>query len=358
MANKFPICFVLLFLASPAFATDRYEEFKKDLKENIGLDYLLNISTLPQYGIPGARASWQNMYRSDANLDITQGLSAQWGYTWVRYFGTDAKAVSDSMGIVSPINDYPNNLHIFEKLSLTYELRGFSLTLGQFPIDGFDGRAIDSDQQINFINYSLSQNGSQAYPQASIGGYLSFSPNQEWTFTVGAQDATNISGGRVDASNLGDKRITSFGYASYQPSKDGQYSLLLYYQPSVELQPEESFGYSFNVLQNLGRWGLFGRINGTSETYLPIKQSYVLGTVYNNLLGENPLDQLGFAYALNRLNTEITQRAYENILEVYWTFGITKYVIITPDIQFFINPGNDRNRGAAMAATLRFTVML
>ena len=91
-----------------------------------------------------------------------------------------------------------------------------------------------------------------------------------------------------------------------------------------------------------------------------IEQSYSLGIVYNNPLNRNPLDQIGFAGAVNKLNKSVNgegSRSVENVLEAYWAWGISNFMTITPDIQFYINPGLNTKSRTATVSSLRATLM-
>ena len=82
--------------------------------------------------------------------------------------------------------------------------------------------------------------------------------------------------------------------------------MLLYNQPYVDVQKETTNGWSLNASQNIGeKWAVFGRINGVSGSTAEINQSYVLGAVYNNPLDRNPLDQIGFAAAYNKIDEKV-----------------------------------------------------
>lgn len=113
-------------------------------------------------------------------------------------------------------------------------------------------------------------------------------------------------------------------------------------------------------MQNFGKLGLFARINGASDSPETIKQSYVLGGVYNNPLNRNALDQIGLAVAMNKLNKGVNgsgTRSVENVFEAYWVWGISNFLTITPDIQFYVNPGANQKVHTATVASLRATVM-
>lgn len=352
---------------------EKYNNFKNALDKAVGLTYNLDISVLGQRGSPnGSKTAYQTQYYGSANWNMyTSAIgsgSMQFAYTKVQYWGTSGQDISDSIGVASLINDYPTNSHSFDQLTYTHQfpdkLNWLSVSLGQFPMYNFDGTAYDSNQQTNFLNYALSQNGSASYPVASLGGYATITPNTNWSFTVGFQDANNISGSQIETSDFHLKRYTSFVSASFTPTikglGQGQYSVLLYNQPWTQNQPETTNGWSVNVSQELSdKWAVFGRINGSTGSE-SIKQSYVLGAVYNNPLGRNTLDQIGFATAINKMNKDVNgdgTRSVETVLEGYWAWGISNFLTITPDIQFYINPALDTDNKTATVASLRATFM-
>lgn len=352
----------------------KYADFKKMLSDKYGFSYSLDASILPQRGAPnGKKTSWQTQYYGTANWNMMQSdtygdLSAQIAYTKVQYWGTSATDIGNNMGVVSGINDYTDNSHSFDQLTLTYQfpsyMKWLSLTAGQFPIYTFDGTSYNANQQINFLNYALSQNGSSAYPTASLGAYATVAPNDDWSFVVGFQDAHNVTGQNISTKDFDKKKYTTFASVSYTPTIEGwgtsQYSIMVYNQPSVPQQPEHTKGWSINAMQNIGQIGIFARANGATNSPEPIKQSYMVGTVWNNPLKRNALDQIGLAYSLNKLNKAVNgtpSRSVENVIEAYWSWGISNYLIITPDIQFYINPGLNEKSNTATVTSLRATVM-
>lgn len=352
-----------------------YTDFKKWLSDTTGLTYSLDISFLGQRAAPNGKGTpWQTQYYGSANWDAFQ--SGTWGsgsfqiaYTAVRYWGKSAQNINNNIGVVSSFNDYTVNANYFDQLSYTHQLPGklksLSVTAGQFPLYNFDGGSYDANQQINFLNMALSQNASDTYPSASLGGYLTFAPTAEWSFSVGFQDAHNISGKNISTRQFGKGKYTSFGSVTYAPTikglGQGTFSLLLYNQPGVPEQPGSSNGWSLNLQQNIGeKWAVFSRINGASKSPDPIKQSYALGVILNNPLNRNSLDQIGFAGAVNKLNTGVNgsgTRSVENVLEAYWAWGISNFMTITPDIQFYINPGLAPDQRTATVTSLRATLM-
>ncbi|MBR6664013.1 MAG: carbohydrate porin [Alphaproteobacteria bacterium] len=353
-----------------------YSYFKNHLQDKYGLQYSVDVSFMPQYGAPNGKKTgiqtliypsitWQAFNNEYGNATLNLA------YNIAQYSGRSAEAIGNRIGAVTGINDYTSQSNSFDELYLAYQLPGkmnwLTVGLGQFPIYNFDGTAYDSNQQENFINYALSQNASSTYPTASMGGYLQISPNEEWSLAFGAQDAHNIDGDGISTSHLtgGDAHYTSFASLTYTPTikglGSGEYSILYYNQPYVDVQKETTNGWSLNASQNIGeKFAVFGRINGVSGSTAEINQSYVLGAVYNNPLDRNPLDQIGFAVAYNKIDEkavgeELAHDA-ETVLEAYWAWGVSKWATITPDVQFYINPALNQKSDYATVFSLRASI--
>lgn len=352
-----------------------YSDFKDYLQKEYGIGYALDISYMPQYGAPsGKKTAFQTMIYPSLTWET---FNNEYGtgtlnvaYNMVRYSGNNGENIGNRIGVVTGINDYTSLSNSFDELYYTYQLPGkwnwLTVALGQFPIYNFDGTAYDSNQQENFINFALSQNASSTYPTASMGGYIQISPNSEWSLAVGAQDAHNIDGDGISTSKLANNaHYTTFASLSYTPTIKGlgagQYSVLLYNQPWEDVQAQTTNGWSLNASQELGeKFAVFGRINGVSGSVAEINQSYVLGAVYNNPLDRNPLDQIGLAAAYNKIDEaavgEPLQHDAETVLEAYWAWGISKWMTLTPDVQFYINPALNPKSDHATVVSLRASV--
>ena len=352
-----------------------YSDFKDYLQKEYGIGYALDISYMPQYGAPsGKKTAFQTMIYPSLTWET---FNNEYGtgtlnvaYNMVRYSGNNGENIGNRIGVVTGINDYTSLSNSFDELYYTYQLPGkwnwLTVALGQFPIYNFDGTAYDSNQQENFINFALSQNASSTYPTASMGGYIQISPNSEWSLAVGAQDAHNIDGDGISTSKLANNaHYTTFASLSYTPTIKGlgagQYSVLLYNQPWEDVQAQTTNGWSLNASQELGeKFAVFGRINGVSGSVAEINQSYVLGAVYNNPLDRNPLDQIGFAAAYNKIDEaavgEPLQHDAETVLEAYWAWGISKWMTLTPDVQLYINPALNPKSDHATVVSLRASV--
>lgn len=350
-----------------------YSDFKNWLSKEYGFDYSVDVSYLAQHGAPnGKQAGFQTIiyptfsWTTFNNEYGTGTLTA--AYNIVRYGGAQASTIGTNIGVATDINDYTSPSNSFDELLYTYQLGGswnwLTIGLGQFPMYNFDGSAYNSNQQENFINMALSQNASSTYSTAGVGTYVQVAPNSDWTFVLGAQDATNVDGISVRVNDLNEEHYATFGSIAYTPTikglGTGQYSVLLYNMPGVKEQTQTTNGWSLNLSQNFGeKLNIFGRVNGVSGNVADINQSWVIGGVYNNPLDRNPLDQIGLAFAYNKLDEKaIGQKLNSNsekVIEAYWAWGVSKWMTLTPDIQFYIDPAENPKSDYATVVSLRAT---
>lgn len=351
-----------------------YTAFKDYLQNTYGFDYSLTASFTGQYGAPSGHntalqtilypAFTWNMFNNDYGNAVLN-----FAYNIVRYTGANSETIDNNIGVATAINDYDELTNEFPELYVSYQLPGkydwLTIGLGQYPFYNFDGTTYDANQQENFINWTFSQNASSTYPTAGLGSYVQINPSKIWSFAAGFQDATNVDGDRISTSHLDEKHFATFGYVAYTPYLAnlgaGQYSFMYYNQPWVEAQPQTTNGWSFNANQNLGdKWAIFGRVNGVSGEQAEIDTSYLLGVVMNNPFERNSLDQIGFAAALNHINEDAvgspTSHNYEKVLESYITFGVSKWMAITPDVQVYFDPALNPKSDTAFAFSLRATL--
>lgn len=351
-----------------------YQDFKNSLIKKYGFNYSMDTSVLAQRTAPNGENNAVQMYLYPefqwTTFDNRYGTGVlNFAYTVIRYGNHNAADIGSNAGFVTGINDYTDGENQFNELYYTYQPNGkwnwLTAALGQFQLSDFDGTNYDENQQVNFLNDSLAQNASASYASAGLGGYVQIAPDSEWTFALGAQDATNINAPSIRANHLNDGHYTTFGYVSYTPMVKGlgaaEISLLLYNQPNVEEQPETTNGWSLNLSQNVGeKWSFFARINAVSGSMEEIRQSWVLGGVYNNPLDRNPLDQIGLAYAYNKIDEaavgEPLQHKSEQVIEAYWAWGIGDMLTVTPDIQLYINPALNQKANYGVATGIRATV--
>lgn len=364
----------LFLLAAEANADGFYQDFKNRLNKQYGFDYNIDVSVLAQRTSPSGKSNAVQAYIYPefawTMVDNNNGTGVlNFAYSIVRYGGHSAADIAGNSGYVTGINDYTVNDTEFNELYYTYQFGGkfdwLTVGVGQYSLYNFDGTAYDSNQQVNFLNDALAQNASASYSSGGLGGYVQIEPNDEWNIVLGGLDATNVDAPSIRFNHLGEEHYTTFGYFSYTPTIKGwgesEISLMVYNQPGVKEQPETTNGWSLNLSQNIGdKFSIFARLNEVSGSVEEIRQSWVVGGVYNNPLGRNPLDQIGVAYAYNKIDEKAVGEKLahnaEQVIEAYWAWGIGDMLTITPDVQFYINPALNAKSDVGVVTSLRATV--
>lgn len=337
-------------------ASRRYAQAKQQIQDTTGITDSMTSSVLSQWGTPGRDyGAVQAQFSPAVNWKVFEddrigAGSFQFAYLTTQYWsGQTGTSLQNRLNLNSQVNDYPDNQLTFAQVSYTHDFPGdfVSLTVGQFPFSNFDSNAYSNNEQVNFISYSLAQNGSQNYSQGSLCAYVQLNPTEELTFAAGFQDANNVLASNYFQFNMvGQGQYSWFLYGAWSPTfgklGQGSYSLLYYNFPSVEMRPQASSGLSFSASQPLGeQWGVFLRANTVWNSSQPIQSSLAAGAVYNNPLGRAPLDQIGLGLAWNRVNQALYAGTYANpretMVELYWSWSV-RHLLITPDVQLYFQP--------------------
>ena len=353
---------------------DEYSAFKERSAKDTGFSWSMDLSWLQQWGRPeggSPAAQWLATPSIDWTLFDSKAVgtgSVQLVYTAVRY-GTEQSAadVQGKLGLITPINDYPGRQNIFNQLTYTHAFPGNRLlvSVGQYPYYNFDGNQYLANQQQNFNNYLLSQNGTQTCANTGLGAYVQVNATSTVHFAAGFQSADNITGATLSARNFGEGGYSWFGYAQWTPAFKGlgeaKYSATWYGVPGVAAQSPGSRGWSLNAVQNLDdTWAVFGRANRAYDYVTPIRASYALGAAMNNPLGRSPSDQIGLAFGYSAAASPPTVPAgasNEKVVEAYWNWTFAKGLLLTPDVQYIRDPALAPSRDSAWVIGLRSTLM-
>mgnify|MGYP001454398991 CR=1 FL=1 len=349
----------------------QYSAFQARTAKETGLSWAMDLSYLQQWGgTNGGSPAGQVLATPSIDWTLFQSSaigtgSVQLAYTLVRY-ATDQSAadVQDNLGLITPIDDFASRQNIFAQLTYTQALPGdkVQVSVGQYPFYNFDGNQYLANQQQNFTNYLLAQNGSATYALAGLGAYVQVNATSRLQFASGFQNAANATGATLSTQGFGDHGYAWFGYAQWTPAFKGlgssQYSITYYQVPTVPAQ-SRSTGWSMNAVQNLSdTWAVFGRANRAYDYVTPIRSSCALGAAMNNPLGHSPTDQIGLAFGYSTAAPPPANPSgarNEKIIEAYWTWTVAKPFLLTPDAQYIRDPALDPSRDSAWVLSLRAT---
>ncbi len=346
---------------------------KKKIEDETGLSFSMEASVVSQLGAPGGGVdAIQSMFTPTVNWKAFDhsslgGGSFQFDYLAAQYWSAaNAAELAGNLALNSPVNAYPVNIRFFRQVSYTHRFPGewLAVTLGQYPFASFDGNAYANDQQIGFISNSMSQNGSQNYSKAALGAYALVMPSRDITLAAGVHAASKASGSYVSFDTIGQGPYAWFLYGAWSPVLGGlgqrQLALLYYNLPGNAVQPWASDGLSFSVSQPVGAaWGLFARANTAWNSSYAVQSSVAVGAIRNDPLGRDSADQIGLGVAWNRTNTSLYPtrfaRPSETMLELYWNWAFGRNLLVTPDIQFFLQPALAPDSSVSAILSLRIT---
>ncbi len=351
-----------------------YSRRKLRIQQQTGLQWSLDASLLEQWGGPGgASPSLQLLAGLSVNYDVFRheaigAGSIQLAGTLAAYPTNQTAAdTGESLGVISAINDWPLSDRQFSQLTYTHTFPGdrLAVAIGQFPFSNFDGNRYLGNQQQNFVNDVFAQNGSAAYAAAGLGAFAQWNVTRSIQLAAGLQYPNDASPNTLTVPGFGDGERAWFGYVQWTPPRNrfgfGLYSFTYYESPAQAQQPATR-GWSVSAVQDLGAtWALFGRANAASGYTTAIDASFALGFALNNPMGRSPTDQIAVAIGPSDpgdLPDSQAGSGSEKVVEAYWNWTLFGGLLVTPDVQLFLDPALDPARDSVWILSLRATLML
>jgi hypothetical protein len=354
---------------------DQYLAWKEQFQNQYNIEYSLQASVLPQWGVrksgsAGVDFVWSPSitWKPFSETAVGSGsftVAVQQNQFWN---GPNTGSFQGRAGLLTPPSDWVVDTTDYAQLIYTHTLPGewrwLSFTIGQYGFAAYDANQYAGNAQTNFINYTLAQNGTQTYVSADLGAYVqAAAPDRHLLFAGGFQGATNLTGSLPRTQGVASGKEAYFLAGQWTPSflDGGSYGLLWYAQPAVSEQLSSSRGLSFSAVQNIdSNWGLFLRANTATGTVAPTRTSVAWGAIGNDPFAHNPMDQIGFGVAWNKTNLAVVGEPARNaewVGELYYNYTVFKGLQITPDVQLYFNPALKPSSGPEAVFTLRATVI-
>ena len=294
-------------------------------------------------------------------------------------------------------------LSTFAKLPV----RRLELRVGRFGMtDSFDTNSVGSDSHLQFLNWSVDQNGAYDFTGDSRGytwGVLAEYQSPKW----GARFAEALMPGPKNGGPLvWNLRKANTSNAEIElhravlPKRDGVIRVLGYlnhanmgvYHQAIEsyLQGESAqpdigdhpfrvtskSGFGINVEQvvtpNVTLYGRFGWNDGKTESWIftEIDHTGSGGVGVSGKLWKRNNDRTGAAFALNGIAKDHArylalsgtgfvlgdgglQYGLEKELEAYYTAHLWRGLYLGPDVQLIVDPGYNKSRGPIVVPSFR-----
>lgn len=272
--------------------------------------------------------------------------------------------------------------------------------------DFFDVNEAGSDSHLQFMNWTVDNNGAYDYA-ADTRGYtvalLAEYHDRNWAFRFGEALMPTVANGIDLQWNLRKARAENFEF-EFHPAIAGKRTttlrLLSYINhanmgvyrdavnsfldgktatPDITAHPERTtikYGFEANLLQEVGRYArLFGRFGwneGQHESfaYTEVDQTVEFGADYSGERWQRKADKVGAAFLSNAIAADHQRYlalggkgfllgdgglnyGRETIEEAYYNLHVWRGIFVGADVQHVNNPGYNRDRGPVLVPSAR-----
>ena len=282
------------------------------------------------------------------------------------------------------------------------EFRAGKMTLPDF----FDINSIGSDSHLQFMNWTVDNNGAWDYAADTRGytvGAMAEYDDKQWSLRYGLFAMPTVANGidmdwafsRAHAQNAEFEERHSL-----VPQRKGTQRILFYanrahmgtyreavnaYLAGIDKTPDIvlhehygalKYGLGYNAEQeitaNLRVFGRFGWNEGQHESfaYTEVDQTVEAGADYNGSRWHRPVDKIGLAAVSNAIKRDhqnylkvgglgfLVGDGYlnygrESIVESYYTWHAWRGLFYSVDVQHINNPGYNRDRGPVWVGAVR-----
>ncbi|HTX77456.1 MAG TPA: carbohydrate porin [Terracidiphilus sp.] len=291
----------------------------------------------------------------------------------------------------------------FFSLATEVPERRIEFRLGRMTLpDFFDVNDVGSDSHLQFLNWTVDNNGAWDYAADTrgytVGGMAEYD-DRNWSLRYGIFAMPIIANGidldwafsrahgqngeyelrkGVLAGRKGAQRILFFANNAHMGVyREAVQAYLAGVDPTPNIVAHEHFGalkYGFgynteqDITENLRAFGRFGWNEGQHESfaYTEVDQTVEFGGDYAMGRVNHPNDKFGIAFVSNAIKRDHQNYlkygglgfllgdgklnyGRENIVESYYTWHVWRGMFYSVDVQNIINPGYNRDRGPVWA---------
>jgi len=288
--------------------------------------------------------------------------------------------------------------------------RRFEVTLGKLSTaDFFDINAVGSDSHLQFMNWTVDNNGAYDYAADTRGytyGLVVEYQDVDWAARFGEMLMPQVANGLIldwDVSRSRAENVEVELRHHLLPGRNGAVRFLAFFNhanmglyreainafqagegvtPEIEAHREKGrlkVGFGLNLEQEWGgpvrSFVRLGWSDGTRESfaYTEVDDTLAVGVDARGEAWGRARDKVGLAYVTNGLSVD--HREYlalgghgfllgdggltygrEQVFEGYYTAHVWRGVFATADLQLVTNPGYNRDRGPLAVGSLRLHV--
>lgn len=324
---------------------DSYMQFKENLREETGFEYLLYYTSMGHFGTEGDPSVNGQIHSINAWTpfqDATNAGTAIFYFMNIdQYSSSSAGQLSTHLGLTSGINDSGADVDLFRFVGWYQPIADekVELYLGQFQLrDIYDSTDFAFDDTRNFISEIMSGNPSATLPPPGLGGAATINFGEFWSLGGGFTDANAQARDLWKVDTFSDGDYAYMGYVNLRPQIQwlgkGNYQLNVYAVDSTD-NAGNSRGLSLTLEQDIGDSYLaFFRYNRADKRRGETKQSAALGLMQKGVYKwEDDLVGIGAGWG----DPTDPARRDEYVLEAFWRMQVTPSMQITPNVQLWVD---------------------
>jgi hypothetical protein len=295
----------------------------------------------------------------------------------------------------------------FFALAPSVPVRRIEFRIGKMTLpDFFDVNEVGSDSHLQFMNWTVDNNGAWDYAADTrgytVGGIAEYD-DRIWSLRYGLFAMPTVANSidldwafnRAHAHNgefelrrgfapnhKGTQRVLFYANRAHMGSyREAINAFLTGIDPKPTIALHEhfgalKFGFGYNTEQeatpNLRLFGRFGWNDGKTESfaYTEVEQTVEAGGDYAGTRWHRPLDKIGLAVVSNAIKRDHQdylkygglgfllgdgklKYGRENIVESYYNLHAWRGLFYAVDVQHIIDPGYNRDRGPAWVGSVR-----
>ena len=384
------------FLPAYDKATSRVLTLYTGLQITHSIEVLLDVEETGGEGLSNALG-----LAGYTNLDVVRNPSLSQSpylsrYMYHQVFALSSEKVEAARGPLSTFAELPRR-----RLEFRFGKCGIS--------DFFDLNSVGGDSHLQFMNWTIAQNGAydyaadtRGYTYAAILEYQS----PKWGLRFAEALLPKVANGQDLQWNLHQANASNIEgelHRGFLKKKDGIIRLLFYVNnanmgiydvaiaqyladpvkpPDITnhpLQVTTKYGFGVNFEQTLSKYivlaGRFGWNNGKTESwaYTEVDQTVQLGTGLAGQMWKRKYDRAGIEFVSNGITKEHAlyladgglgfllgdsglTYGRETIFETYYTAHVWRGLFVGPDLQYIVNPGYNQVRGPVTVPSFRVHV--
>jgi carbohydrate-selective porin OprB len=244
-----------------------------------------------------------------------------------------------------------------------------SLSVGKLDLsDWFDGNLVAESGDTQFLSCALINSLTIPFPAKGLGARIEFKP-YEWIYFESGASTARASSTKTGLSDGFNSVffVNEIGLSPKIGSLKGNYRFIFHMNHEKleriggEGERSEDFGYGISFDQEIAKGiTLFLRYGHADERVRDIKHFWSFGGQIIEPIPGRKFDCLGVGVARSIMGKDYREASEEEaarsetIYEVYYSYNLNSFLILTPNLQIVTNPNADKAAETALVCGLRF----